>query len=301
MASQNGYNWGAALVLCLFLLGCAMMVILLGLEVFYAPDGGIFRIRTMLDRNFIVAIICVAAHGMAFFPTNGYYTYQATTVYGRDFLQSSLRGLMLYVTAAVAGVVFGLVASWRKCVRLLVIVGSLTFLVWNILMATIDTGTSIKVLWGYPVLGGIGVGLVVPGTVTVAQISLPSSMIAISTATILAAKGFGTGISSAIYNTILTKTVNGNLPGKLAAAVAPLGFPPEMMGILIQALSSGNPQIVASVLGGDMKMVGAAFGAFTDVYSLGFRRVWIAGCCFSATGLVGTFLSSPGQILEQPS
>ena len=54
----------------------------------------------------------------------------------------------------------------------------------------------------------------------------------------------GGAIATAIYSSIMSKRFSGVLPGKVAAAVLPLGFDVKELGELIEALWSGSAEAV---------------------------------------------------------
>jgi len=85
------------------------------------------------------------------------------------------------------------------------------------------------------------------------------------------ARTIGGSIATSIYSTILTNKVQNVLPGNVARAVLPLGFPLTSLKPLILALLSGSPEGIAQVPGATLSVLGAASQAVKESYTQGFR------------------------------
>lgn len=85
------------------------------------------------------------------------------------------------------------------------------------------------------------------------------------------ARTIGGSIATAVYGTILANKVKDVLPGAVANAVIPLGFPVTGLQSLIPALLSGSPAAIAQVPGVTPDIVGAAVLAVKLSYAQGFR------------------------------
>lgn len=85
------------------------------------------------------------------------------------------------------------------------------------------------------------------------------------------ARSIGGSIATAIYSTILTNKVQDVLPGRVAAAVLPLGLPITSLKPLILALLSGSTAAIEKVPGVTLPVIGAAAQAVKESYAQGFR------------------------------
>jgi hypothetical protein len=87
------------------------------------------------------------------------------------------------------------------------------------------------------------------------------------------ARSVGGSIATAMYSSILANKVKEVLPGNVAKAVLPLGFPVTGLKDLILALLSGSTTAIAEVPGATLPVLGAAGEAVKLSYSQGFRYV----------------------------
>lgn len=87
------------------------------------------------------------------------------------------------------------------------------------------------------------------------------------------ARTAGGSIATAMYSTILTNKVQDILPGNVAEAVLPLGFPSTGLSDLILALFNGSQDLISQVPNVTLPVVGAASEAVRLSYSQGFKSV----------------------------
>jgi hypothetical protein len=137
------------------------------------------------------------------------------------------------------------------------------------------------------VLSGVALSTVFPLAITIVRLSLPHRNIGVATALAIAIFGVGTGIAGAVNSSILAQSIEAHMPGKVAAAVLPYGYPMEKLGSLMGALGSGNPETVAMAVGHHFQLIPVVLQAYADGHTLAFRNVYIAAACFSGVGLIG--------------
>jgi hypothetical protein len=125
--------------------------------------------------------------------------------------------------------VFAFVAGaycWKtKSVRLPTVFAFLSFLIFNILMATATPNTPMARIWAYPVFLGIGLGLALTTLMLPAQFSTPPELIAVMSGLMISVRSLGGTIGLALYNAIFNGVLAQNLEPRIAAATLPLGLP----------------------------------------------------------------------------
>lgn len=282
--SKNPYSWNNAHVLAPFILGTVLLIVLVVYE-WKGRSDGLFHHALFGDRNFVVAVSSMFIEGLSFFTTNNYFTYEASLLFRLNFFQACLRFSMMFLSSIVTSALIGAYSTWRKSVRSCLVAGFLCLTVYNVLMTTVKHTTSPTVLWGYPIVAGAGFGTIIPMAITAAQLSTPPGMITISTGTTITARGLGAAIGIAVNTAIFKGALDGNLASKVEAAVAPFGF--NDVASAVDALNSGNSDIIGQVFQGNLQLIAAASDGFLEAYSIAFRHAWIVATSFSAAGLLG--------------
>jgi hypothetical protein len=148
--------------------------------------------------------------------------------------------------------------------------------------------------FGYAVLSGTGLGVILTGTIVAAQMGTPPDMISLGTALPLATRSLGGAVGLAIDNAIYSNSLKDKLGKEIADAVLPLGFNPANLGALIKALSSQNQAAAARIPGASPQILGAARHGVTEAYRLSFKNLWISAACFAAAGVIGERLHPNG-------
>jgi len=290
--SQNPYPWTNAHVLATFLVGSGLSACLIVYEWLFKSDG-VFHHRLFRNRNFPIALICVFTEGLVFFTANNYFAFEISVLYTQDPLMLGLNYSIAFWVFATSAICAGVYCSRTKSVRLATVVAFTSFLIFNILMATVRTSSPRSALWGYPVFVGFGLGICLTTLVTTAQFSTPPELIAITSGLMIAIRSLGGSVGLALYNAIFNSTLGNNLAPKIAAATLPLGLPETSLGQFITALTGSDPSAVASVPGVSPEIIGAGVEALKAAFSLAFRWVWVAAACFAAVAVIRKFYSSP--------
>lgn len=284
--SGNPYTWHDAPVLAPFIIGMSLMLGFCVFEWRFKADG-LLNHKLFGHRNFPISLFAVFLEGLAFFTTNTYFAFEVSLLGGNDLFEAGLRFIILFAGGVVFSFLVGLYSTKTKSLRGPLVAGFACLLIFNALMTTVTPKTSSKALWGYPVLGGIGLGLILTTITVAAQMSTPAELISVTTGLVTACRSLGGAVGLAINSAIFSNTLSSNLPKDVAAAVVPLDFPLESLGELIQALASNDPATIAKVPGATPQIIGAAVEALKEAYSTSFRNTWIAACSFCAVGVVG--------------
>ena len=87
---------------------------------------------------------------------------------------------------------------------------------------------------------------------------------------------------TAVFNSRIVQ-----LPGNIAQAVVPLGFPSSSLPALITALSTGDTKALVEIPSISPEIIEAAVGALKESFVNSFRGVWITAACFTVLALIG--------------
>ncbi|MEU4804675.1 MDR family MFS transporter [Actinosynnema sp. NPDC023587] len=197
-----------------------------------------------LFRSPVFTVCCVLSFvvgfamlgGVTFLPT--YLQY----VHGASATRSGLEMLPLVVGLLVASIVTGNVIGKTGRYRIFPILGSLLMVAGLLLLSLLDVDTSFWAASGYMLVLGLGVGMCMPVPVVVVQSTSSYEDLGVATSGVSFIRTLGSSFGVAIFGTLYA----GNLPEKLAAAVAP-GVDPRA-ATNVQALHALPDQVKAPIL-----------------------------------------------------
>ena len=286
--SQNPYQWGNAHIVATFTIGCVFLIGLVVWETWIKSDGMFHHALFKRGRNFGLAIGCIFVEGLVFFALNNYYAFEVSTLYEHDSLLVGLRFSICFFTFAVSTALTGLYCSRFRSLRYPIVVGFGFFVIFMVCMATAGVGSNTPV-WGYTVLFGCGLGILLNALMTTAQLGTPPELIASASGLIISTRSVGGSVSLAIYNAIFTHTLSTGLATKVPAAVLPLGLPPSSIGQLIGVLTSGTTNGLSQIPGITGPIIGAGGKAILQSFVPAFRYVWVTAACFAFVAMVAAW------------
>ena len=289
--SQNPYPFTNPHVLATFLIGVASIIGLIVYEWLIKKDGMLHH-ALFHNRNFPVALACVFVEGLIFFTANNYFAFQVSVLFTSDPLRVGLHYSIAFFAFATSSVITGYYCSKAKALRAPCVMAFTSFLVFNILMATVRTSTPVGAIWMYPVFLGIGLGVCLTVLITAAQFATPASLIAITSGLMISVRSLGGSIGLAFYSAIFNGTLADQLGARIAAATLPLGLREKSLGALIGALAASDTKALAEIPGITPDIIEAGVGALKDTFAIAFRWVWVAAGCFSALAVIRKWQSS---------
>jgi MFS family permease len=283
--SGNPYAWNDAHILAPFIIGISLLAAFSMYEWKFKADG--FLHHSMFkDRNLALACIASAMEGLSFFTTNIFLSFEASVLGYNNPFEAGQKLMMTFLISIFAASISGFFITRTRKTKEPLLAGFACLVVYNALMASIKPSSSPNVFWGYPVVAGVGVGVILPTVVVVTQMAAPQEHISLATALSYTFRSLGGAIGVAVNNAIFNNTLSKNLGTRIAAAVLPLGFPASNLGALITAFNSGSLTAIQNVPHISDEILGAGGAAFRESYALAFRYAWIAAACFSAVGII---------------
>ena len=199
--SQNPYEWTNAHILAPFLIGVALIVCLAVYETKFKKDGMFHHDLFANGWNFVIALVCVFVEGISFFAANNYFAFEVSVLYETDPLRTGIRYGINFIMYALSAVLAGAFCSSTKKVRIPTVIAFCFMIIFFICMATATPGSSNPV-WGYPVFLGIGLGIALCALLTIAQLSTPPELIAITSGLMIGVRSFGGSVGLAICESI---------------------------------------------------------------------------------------------------
>lgn len=284
--SNSPYSWSDAHILSTFIPGLILLLVFCFYEWKFKQDG-IAHHGLFADRNYACALIAAFIEGLAVFTMNSYLTLEGIELFDMDFFQGSARYAMIYVYAILLVFLSGWYITHFKAIKGVLVFAQTSVLIMCVLMATVKPGLSANALWGYPVMGGLGIGCITTAIFVAAQLSVGGELIALGTGLVAASRALGGMIGLVVNNAIFNGALNKKIPPEVAAVVLPLGLKPSNLASFITALTAGNTQALTKIPGVTPAMIDVAAKALKQAYSVAFSNVWIAAACFSVPGIVG--------------
>lgn len=284
--SNNPYPWYNAHVSAPFAVGIFCLVAL-GLYARFINKEGMLHCDLFRHRNFVIASGCLFVEGLSFFSVNSYLPTETAILFTKNPIMVGLHFGIAFISATVT-LSIGAAYSWKtKTVRPPAVLAYTCFVVFFILMATIDVNSSGKNFWAYPVFVGAGFGISLTTLTTLAQFATPPELISTATGVLLTFRSLGGAIGLAVYNVVFNHGLSKNLSPKVAAAVLPLGLPEKSLGAVVEALTNSNYTAVAKIPGINDKIIAAVALASREAYIIAFRYVWVAAGTFTFVALLG--------------
>jgi hypothetical protein len=286
--SQNPFSWSDAHVAAPFALGCAFILALIVYEWKYKRDG-LFHHDLFRNRNFALSLAGIWIEGFVFMAANLWFPYSMQVLLAGQV--STFRVLLCYCVAwamlLVGAFVMGVWIYKTRTVRIPAIIAFISFLIFCVLMATVDATERESNFWGYIVFYGWGLGAVMITLYTTAQLSTPPQHIALATSLVSSIRSVGGSVAIAVQTAIFTNGLTANLYPKVATAIAPFGVTsPEEVGAVIAGLSAGDIAGLLELPGMNQDAVGAAGLALKQAYAIGFRYPYVCAGAFSLLAII---------------
>jgi MFS family permease len=284
--SKNPYQWSDARVSAPFAIGVALLLAFIVYEWRFQKNGifdhGLFR-----NRNFALALLLIFCEGLVFFAANSYFSFEIGIVTGKDLLNAGLPFGIVFIASMAIAFIGGYFSSKAKQLRWPITTGYVLMLIAFICLATTTTSNLDGAFWGFAIILGLGLGLILTLVMTVAQLSTPPELLATASALIVSTRSLGGTVGLAINNAVFNDALSTEIPKKIAAATLPLGLPPQSLGVLIGAIAGNDQALLAHVPGITPQIIGAAVGALQSAYEVGFKNAWITSCAFTAVAVIG--------------
>ncbi|MEV0184711.1 MDR family MFS transporter [Streptomyces sp. NPDC050625] len=212
--------------------------------------------RVFRDRNFVLSSLMLFGAGAVMLGNTLYLPLFQQSVQGASATNSGLLLMPMMVPIALVSVVAGKVMSRTGKYKVFPVVGSGFLTAGTALLATMDTGTSRAVAGVYMTLVGIGLGLLLQVTTTIAQNSVEMRDMGAASAGVTLFRTIGGSLGVAVFGSLFSHATAGHLPATTdpgeatrISASALAGLPGPAKDAYLRAVASGTQHIFTLAAG----------------------------------------------------
>ena len=274
------YDWNSARIIALFVVSGILFIIFGVQQKFHfltSVEQRLFPIQFLKRRTLLVCFAMTAAAGTAIFIPTYFIPLFFQFVRADSAIDAAVRLLPFIILLVFTVILNGGVMSKYGYYQPWYVVGGALTLVGGALMYTVNTETSTSRIYGYSVLIGIGCGMYVQASFSVAQAKVSFQEIPLAVGFITCAQTVGVTISLAIANSVFLNTASDKLIA-LFPAIDPQVIKGTIAGANSQFFGSLPPDSKAEVLNIIITAMSKVYvlvivaGAITLVLSVFMRR-----------------------------
>ena len=257
------YPWNSGKIIGLFVCS-GVLFILLGLQqvytVFTTTSRRVFPIEFFKSRTILILFAMTAAGGTAVFIPIYFIPIFFQFTRNDSALEAGVRLLPLIFLMIFAVIANGAILSAYGYYMPWYTVGGILTVIGGALMYTVDTTSSISMVYGYTVFLGLGTGCFAQASFSVAQAVVEPHMIASAVGFITCAQVSGVTIALAIANSVF---LNDSIAGIQKIL-------PDIPAAQIQAAVAGAGSQLVNTLSDDLKneVLKAIVSAMSKTYIL---------------------------------
>lgn len=218
--SDQTYAWDSLQVLAALIAG-GVLYLLFGLNERFAVEP-ILPLKLFKSRVFAADSVLALMVGMILLSLVYYLPLFLQGVQGTSATSSGLVITPLTISTVVGAATCGILIGKFGRYQIIAIVGGLILSLGIFLMTLLTIDTSFWLMSLYMIVAGLGLGTFFPLLNLVGQNAHPRHLIGVSTSTINYLRSLGQTLGLAIVGTVVTHTVNVELPSLLPAAAKQL-------------------------------------------------------------------------------
>lgn len=204
------YAWGSWQILGLFALFAVGLVLFVRAQ--RRALEPVLPLRVFAERNFRLACVMMFGGGAVMFGATLYLPLFQQSVQGASATNSGLLLLPLMIPIALVSNIAGKVMSRTGRYKVFPVLGAGFLTLGSALLATMGTGTSRTLAGGYMVLVGIGLGLMLQMTTTIAQNSVGMRDMGVASSGIQLFRTIGGSLGVAVFGALFTRATQPHLP-----------------------------------------------------------------------------------------
>ncbi|EXJ87481.1 hypothetical protein A1O3_04441 [Capronia epimyces CBS 606.96] len=281
------YPWDSAAVISTLVLG------IVGIVSFFVWEANGTAKKPLLPwafliknpRGFLLPMVSGTIGGMFYYGLTIIWPTQVNTVYASSLQVDGWLASIL-ACGTQTGTMLGSLVFKRLGHHRLQLIGAYVFMI-AFCAGLSQAGVhqrSVAVSCAF--LTGLGCGVVENLVVLVAQVGKDAAEIGLVVGTIGSFRSLGGALAQAIYVTILTNKLKGELASKVPAAALKAGLPASSLPALFQAIAAESAAAFAAVPGISTTIVAAVELAEVEAYSASFQYVYYACIAFGGVGLI---------------
>ena len=242
-------------------------------------------------KEFTVLLVLVFVSGMVYYSMAGLLPQGTLYVYSNDPIQIGLIQLPNGIAQLIGACILPAISHKIKHLKLQVIIAMTVQTLFVALYSVAMPHR--KATWMALQFFGQGCfGYITLLCYFIASLHVPLRELGIATGLIGTFRSAGGSVGNAIFNTILSSTVNDKLGPNIAAAAIAAGFPAVELELLIPAViknSLGIPGAFATLPDASLAVQAVTSEAFKQTYAYAFRRVFWATIPFGVLAVIASF------------
>jgi len=280
------YPWKSAGVIVPIIIGVLTLVAFGFWEVYGNSPEPVVPYKLFKNvRGFTMVLVAEMICGMMLYALIALYPVQISTMYESNPSIAAWESCTVLLATFAGVLIMGNLIGRIGHAKLIFVISVFLNTVFIGTMAAMKPSMLAGVLT-LTTLMGLSIGFVQLIGIVMITLNCPDKDLGVAVGLNGTARTTGGSIATAIYSTILTNKVKDNLPGNVAKAVLPLGFPVTSLKPLILALVSGSPEAVTKVPDITLPVLGAAGDAVKLTYYQGFKLVYLVAIAFGVVATV---------------
>ncbi|KAI8607604.1 major facilitator superfamily domain-containing protein [Chytriomyces sp. MP71] len=239
------YEWNSPLVISLFIVGSILLIAFIFVEGWVAKNP-VLSFELFKNRYAVAVFGCSFFLGCAFFILVFYAPLWFQVVLGSSATNAGIHTIPLIMGLVVLSIVSGIVATTSGIFWIFLPVSAVVVAVGSGLMVTMDESAGLWKQIVFLLIAGAGVGCGIQTNLIAAQVSVPSEMLSVVTATTNFFQTIGAVIGLAVCSSLFNSRLEPNILANLINYRATLQLP---AGVSIEAVFKDpsvlhNPMLV---------------------------------------------------------
>ncbi|KAJ1917230.1 hypothetical protein H4219_003314 [Mycoemilia scoparia] len=277
------YSWSSVRVLCLLIIGVALLGVFVVIEL-KIPKEPIIAPSLFKYHNASLALIISLLFGWPMLTLVYYLPLYFSIVHNASAIMSGVKMLPLLVTACVGSVITGVTVTRLGFTRVHMCIGAILGCIGSGCLFLLDENSGNGKQIGLLFIPGITIGIIMPTNSVIGQAAVPTKLMPVVTALIMFMRSMGGVIGLSLSNTILTNTLKNNLGPVIAKFPQYAKIAKKAINDSNAIWTSGLPKNVQNeIVKAYADSLAIVFVVLVPLYGL----VLIGSCLLKATDLKG--------------
>ena len=280
--------WSSAKVICLLVFGCLMI----GIFVFSEKKLATYPLMPLgmfKDRSNAGAFLVAFCHGMVFIAAEYYLPLWFQSVKSASPLRSGVLLLPVTLSAALTGILSGVVMNSTGRYREIIWVGMALLTIGTGLYISFNTSTTTATLIGFQIVGGVGAGCVFHPPLIAIQAQVAQQDTASATASLGFIRTVGLSVSIVVGGVVVQNSMNQNI-GRLRSA----GLLSESIAAtFMDGKAAANVDSIREIVDLDERQL------VQQAFALSLSNMFIMFCAISGIGLLVSLLIRHAKLNEE--
>ncbi|KAJ1913532.1 hypothetical protein H4219_005172 [Mycoemilia scoparia] len=204
------YSWNSARVLCLLIIGIALLVTFVVVEL-YIPPEPLVNPELFKFYNIPFAFTCNFFVGWPMMTLVYYIPVYFSVVHNVSAIMSGVRLLPFLGTISLGAMVTGQIIGRIGRCRTVFYVGMIFSIIGTGTLYLLKVDSNVGMQVGLLVVPGLGIGITLPTTGIIGQAAVPPKMVAVATSILMFMRSMGGVVGIAIANTILANKLKSDI------------------------------------------------------------------------------------------